>query len=232
MKKNQDGYILIYVLVIILVMGAVTAGVMSASIRNLHAQKVYGQQMQELYEAEGIAEQLVAEIGAQSGTLLFTEMGPDDLPVTDEEGHIVYNSINITSYSNEQTLKLDRNVLIATANALASKIEELKDAEMTIELVEDETISVPDGSTRRIATIGARFPDPLSVSKDYYCTLPFHIVVHADDTKIEMELAVAFKLSVLNRQDEDKGEFWVDGGTGSVNGWSYTSYEIGTGVSE
>ena len=79
MKKNNEGYVMIYVLVVMVLLALVATGVLGVSLNNYKAQQAVGQQMQELYTAEGAAEQAVAEIGVQSGDLVLgcQHLGPD-----------------------------------------------------------------------------------------------------------------------------------------------------------
>ena len=59
MKKNQEGYVLVYVLVVIVVLSALSIGIFSHTLRNLKGQEAAVAYEQEKYEAEGLIVQAV-----------------------------------------------------------------------------------------------------------------------------------------------------------------------------
>lgn len=66
MFKRNDGYALSYVLVVLLVLGIIAAAVMAPPLRNLQQQQASIQRMQEKYAAQGMIEQVVAQLPSPS----------------------------------------------------------------------------------------------------------------------------------------------------------------------
>ena len=64
MRKNEDGYVLLYVLVVLVLLSLTAAAVCSIALHNLQAQRSSVEQMQERYAAEGLGEQFVAKLQA------------------------------------------------------------------------------------------------------------------------------------------------------------------------
>ena len=62
MKRRDEGYILIYVLVVVVVLCAIVTGVCTVALRNLQTQERSIQRTRALYEAEGAIEKLAAEL--------------------------------------------------------------------------------------------------------------------------------------------------------------------------
>ena len=62
MFKRNDGYALSYVLVVLLVLCIIAVSVMSAPLRNLQMQQASIARMQEKYAAQGMIEQVVAQL--------------------------------------------------------------------------------------------------------------------------------------------------------------------------
>lgn len=67
MKKNNDGYVLPFVLVVLIVMSLVATAALSAALRNLKAQQTFVERMEDRYQAEGAIERVVAELTDPSG---------------------------------------------------------------------------------------------------------------------------------------------------------------------
>lgn len=64
MFKRNDGYALSYVLVVLLVLAIIATAVMAPPLRNLQMQQASIERMQEKYAAQGMVEQVVAELQA------------------------------------------------------------------------------------------------------------------------------------------------------------------------
>lgn len=62
MKKNSGGYVLVYVLIVIVLLSLLALGVCSIALRNLQTQQASVEQMQERYEVEGNMERFVAKL--------------------------------------------------------------------------------------------------------------------------------------------------------------------------
>lgn len=68
MKKHDEGYVLAFVMVVIVVLCLVAVSLMSISLRNLEAQNASIQRMEDKYVAMGKIEQVVAILNATDGT--------------------------------------------------------------------------------------------------------------------------------------------------------------------
>ena len=62
MKRHQEGYVLLYVVVVIAVMSIVAVAVASGAMSNMRAQEASIRRMQEQYTALGYIEELAAQI--------------------------------------------------------------------------------------------------------------------------------------------------------------------------
>lgn len=62
MRKNKDGYVLIYVVFVIIFLCIVAAGTCTVALNNIRVQTAYIEQMQNRYEAEGAIEKFMAEV--------------------------------------------------------------------------------------------------------------------------------------------------------------------------
>lgn len=72
MVKNQDGYVLAYVLVIVLVLSMIAVGASASALSNNKTQKASISYTQDKYEAEGIIERFVAELEEAAITVATT----------------------------------------------------------------------------------------------------------------------------------------------------------------
>ncbi len=225
MKKHTEGYVMIYVLVVMVLLALVATGVLSVSLNNYKAQQAVGQQMQELYTAEGIAEQAVAELGEQSGELVLAET---------IDGVSVPKPIETTALSPENVLAINKNTIIAAAEKFTEKIEAEAGAGVTLAMIEDDSLPVPDGSNRRRETIGAKL-EPFGAVVDHEIVLPFSMTVALPEgnTEIYARIDIVILLS-LHTRTEDKGDgttaSWLDGAAAKVTGTRFVSYEIKSGV--
>jgi len=66
MKKNDDGYVLPFVLVVLIVMALVATTALSAALRNINTQQNFIKRMQDRYQAEGAIEIVVAELTGEA----------------------------------------------------------------------------------------------------------------------------------------------------------------------
>ena len=62
MMKRNDGYALLYVLVAMLILAGIAVAVMTMSLQVLKNQQSSIERMQDKYEAQGLAEQVVAQL--------------------------------------------------------------------------------------------------------------------------------------------------------------------------
>ena len=68
MKKHDEGYVLAFVMVVIVVLCLVAVSLMSISLNNMEAQSASVQRMQDKYAAMGTVEQVVAILNTTAGT--------------------------------------------------------------------------------------------------------------------------------------------------------------------
>lgn len=68
-KRNEEGYVLVYVMVVIFTVCFIALALMSNTLRTLQAQESMVQRMKDKYEAMGAIERLVAELEASSEAL-------------------------------------------------------------------------------------------------------------------------------------------------------------------
>lgn len=65
-KRYDDGYVLVYVVVVIVILSILVPAACANSLRNLKAQQASVERMQQLYEAEGQIERFVAEMQSKA----------------------------------------------------------------------------------------------------------------------------------------------------------------------
>lgn len=94
MFKRNEGYALSYVLVVLLVLCIIAISVMSAPLRNLQMQQASIARMQDKYAAQGMIEQVVAQLEhAESELDIFTlkgEAGNPDIGNNNDEDDSTY----------------------------------------------------------------------------------------------------------------------------------------------
>lgn len=78
MKKHDEGYTLVLVLVVLVVICLVATSVMTSALQNLKRQEASIARMQDKYEAQGKMERIVTELEAQvsgtvNGTYVFSK---------------------------------------------------------------------------------------------------------------------------------------------------------------
>lgn len=62
--KRDDGYVLVYVLIVFTILSLVAVTICSTAVKNLQAQKAAVARMEARYEAEGYLQQFIAEVEA------------------------------------------------------------------------------------------------------------------------------------------------------------------------
>lgn len=65
MKKHNDGYVLPFVLMVMIVLCIMSTSLMTAALRNLKTQQKFTEQMVEKYAAEGEIEKIVAQLSRE-----------------------------------------------------------------------------------------------------------------------------------------------------------------------
>lgn len=102
MMKRDDGYALSFVLVVLLVLVAIAMAVTSISLRNLQAQQSTINRMEEKYTAQGLVEQVVAQLESASDIDEVKEIIVKYQNVKGEESSIiceVNNEVSPTEYT-------------------------------------------------------------------------------------------------------------------------------------
>ena len=232
MRKRNEGYVLIYVLVVMVVMGLVATGALTVSLNNYRAQQAAGQRMQELYEAEGIAEQLVAEISVQSGELLFVQKNSEGVPLLDEEGKPILDPINLSEC--DDASDVNRSTLIAAADDFVSKIESLSEGKKTVDLIESDNPEAME-ETWQLETVKAEFETYSGTTSTHTIILPFSLITEStkENARVEAQLEITIELSLATEKkpsEENIEETWLNGALAKVIKVEYESYEISTGV--
>lgn len=91
MRKNNEGYALVFVLVVLVVLCIITVGIMEFSLRNLQSQQATIQRMKEKYEAAGQIEQVLAAAENKKDAK-FEESGKFCFVVDSEENELRLSS--------------------------------------------------------------------------------------------------------------------------------------------
>lgn len=86
MRKNNDGYVLPFVLVVMIVLTIISTSLMTAALRNLQSQQKFTERMVDKYQAEGEIEKIVAVLTEKNQfTELTIEKASMDPDLTPEE---------------------------------------------------------------------------------------------------------------------------------------------------
>lgn len=98
MKKHDEGYVLAYVTVVLLIFCLVAALILTGAMRNLNHQQDSIQQMKDQYVAEGMIEQVLAQLDKKGDITIdcssFQQTAEDDTVIAEltasvEEGLLV-----------------------------------------------------------------------------------------------------------------------------------------------
>ncbi len=84
MKKHDEGYVLAYVTVVLLVFCLVATAILTGALKNLQAQQDAITRMQDKYAAQGMIEQVMAQLNG--GTAPDAIVDSENLTVTEESG--------------------------------------------------------------------------------------------------------------------------------------------------
>ena len=68
MKKHNEGYVLVYVTVVLILFSLIGSMILTSAMKNLNAQQAAITQMQDKYAAQGKIEQMMAERRSQNYT--------------------------------------------------------------------------------------------------------------------------------------------------------------------
>lgn len=87
MKKHDEGYVLVYVMVVLVVFCLVAATILTGALRNLNHQQSQIDKMQDQYEAAGWIEQVLAQWGnssTESGQYVTINNVPTNVACTEK----------------------------------------------------------------------------------------------------------------------------------------------------
>ena len=220
MKKHSEGYVMIYVLVVMVLLALVATGVLSVSLNNLKAQKAAGDRMQELYETEGVVERITAELDGNSGELIL----PESQKLTGLDPGTVAALAKVTCIAAVMKMTEERIEVLPELPDLAGKT-------ISVNMVLDDGKNEEETITAHMVLSG------MGALSSYECTLPYHVEVQSDSgataivMELELRLAVDPKSSTTPPQEgETEQTDWLDGASVKVEKLRYLSYEIKTGV--
>ena len=140
MLKKNDGYVMIYVMIVMLILGLVAGNALAAASHNATSEVNAVRQMRERYTAEGQLNRMIAKLEAETGNFF-------ELPADDTELGIVTDVSQMKTVS-ENALKDSINI-----KKTAYILEEHEGNRVIIVF----PISVTEGSTTITATIQALF---------------------------------------------------------------------------
>lgn len=162
--KDNGGYALVYVLIVVLVLCAVAVSVCTAALKNYQAQERSIRQTQQLYQAEGEIEKFVA---LAEDVHLLTDSAEydsqDDAKKAAKEAYLTYlqglhSKVSDCTYalddtdtgSNSCTFKL-------TCENAAVRIETKIKMKLAYEVTEkEETETQPDGTSKKVIKYTAK----------------------------------------------------------------------------
>ena len=131
MKKNNGGYVLAYVMIVITVVSAMALAVGSVAVRNLQVQEAAVERMQDLYAAEGEIERFQAWVRGKGiddikkNTYPGSVNPPATSTVTVEVTEVSAGdptTITVTAIAGDTTVTAGMTVTIDTENKV-TKIE-------------------------------------------------------------------------------------------------------------
>lgn len=88
MRKNNGGYVIIYVVFVIILLCIVAVGTCTVALNNLKTQTAYIEQMQDRYEAEGAIEKFMAEVCVECENLKSSSGGDRAAAITAAKGAV------------------------------------------------------------------------------------------------------------------------------------------------
>ena len=139
MKRHNEGYVLVYVMVAVVLLCALGAAVCSIALRNYQSQQASVERMQQLYEAEGMIEQFVAQAQAVS----LSGDGGQETAKTAFETEIESLMPSITENA-EWGTESENNVLFATLTAVSGDVSVNAVVKITAEINERDENDDPN----------------------------------------------------------------------------------------
>lgn len=164
LRKDNGGYALVYVLIVVLVLCAVAVSVCTAALKNYQAQERSIRQTQQLYQAEGEIEKFVAL--AEDVHLLEFSTKYDTKEAAEEEAKTAYRT-HLEDVSKEvSNCNYDPNATITDSNSctfpltcansavcIETKIK--MNLKYEVKKIEKEE-TLPDGTTTTVITYTAK----------------------------------------------------------------------------
>lgn len=104
MRKNNDGYVLPFVLVVMIVLTIISTSLMTAALRNLQSQQKFTERMVDKYQAEGEIEKIVAQLDGIVEVTGYTNSDVAEMlaPKISELCKAVNEKITVSHVSEEQ----------------------------------------------------------------------------------------------------------------------------------
>lgn len=159
--KDNGGYALAYVLIVVLVLCAVAVSVCTAALKNYQAQERSIRQTQQLYQAEGEIERFVAL--AEDVHLLEFSTKRDTKEAAEEEAKTAYLTYlqGLHSKVSDCTYALDVDATDTGSNSCTFKLTYYKNDAVRIETKikmklayevteKEETETQPDGTSKKV----------------------------------------------------------------------------------
>ena len=120
MKKHDDGYVLPFVLMVMIVLCILSTSLMTAALRNLKNQQKFTEQMAEKYAAEGEIEKIVAQLSREVHfkDLKYTLPEGTETERPELEGEAIKSDIlnRIKSLVDEDLVECSEDKIIITDN--------------------------------------------------------------------------------------------------------------------
>lgn len=163
--KDNGGYALVYVLIVVLVLCAVAVSVCTAALKNYQAQERSIRQTQQLYQAEGEIEKFVAL--AEDVHLLEFSAEHDTKEAAEEKAREAYLTYLIAVSETVRSCNYDPNATITDSNSCTFKLTCEKNAAVRIETkikmnleyeVTEKKVQEqqPDGKTKEVIKYTAK----------------------------------------------------------------------------
>ena len=103
-KRNEEGYVLVYVMVVVFVLCAIALALMSGTLHTLQTQEAMVQRMQDKYEAMGEIEKLVAELENKCESL-----SAENLSCGSKENALKEAKVNFINFVKTEVTHLDNS---------------------------------------------------------------------------------------------------------------------------
>ena len=114
MKKNNGGYVLAYVMIVITVVSAMALAVGSVAVRNLQVQEAAVERMKDMYKAEGEIERFQAWVKDQE----YDETKIEEYPEKSDDATVTVKVDSENSTSTENTITVIAKAKSTTVTAV------------------------------------------------------------------------------------------------------------------